>query len=443
MNGKTLLIAGVVAVVVTGAAVVATRKEAAAHAPVKTSSVKAGAANGKELLFPALKDKINDIAKVQIEDHTTSSTLVKVGDSWGLEQKSGFPAKFGQARELVLKLSSLEKLEKKTSNKESFSRIDLEDITAKDAKSKQVTLWDDKGTKLGSVILGKINYGNTQDATTQFVRVPGENQTWLAKGQIFADAENRSWLESELVAVPADRIQSAVIEHAVATDRVEALRSRPDEKSLNLITVPEGRTPDDASKIQSLTNSLQGVRFDDVVKTETLKLDSAQPTVATFTTFDGLVVKASTYKLDGKDYTTIAASVSDARIAEENKVRTEKAQVDYKAALALQEEEAKNKPTDATPAATPTPVPEPKPELVDVKKVQEEADKINKKHGGWAFVLPSYVLDRFTRKNDYFLKEVKAEDLAGPQKEAGANPAEPTPVADAPPDVPVEFKPGT
>ena len=82
-------------------------------------------------------------------------------------------------------LADLRLLEAKTDQADRHARLEVEDITAKDAKSRQVTLAGADGKPLADLIVGKQNYTSDLNGLRGvYVRKPGNAQAWLAQGSV-------------------------------------------------------------------------------------------------------------------------------------------------------------------------------------------------------------------------------------------------------------------
>lgn len=428
MNRKALIGLGAAALIIAVMAVM-TANKSSDTAPSSSATTVAK----DEAVLPDLKKHINDVAKIHVEDASTSLTLVKTGDRWGLEEKYNYPVKFDQVRKLVMDISELKKSEEKSSNESSYGRMEVEDV-AKGAKSREVTMYDSGGKKIGGVILGK-NYfpPGGGDKQHQFVRVSGDKKSWLAEGSatVYTDAQN--WLDSELFTVPNNRVNRVVVQHSEG-ENVTVSKAAESDANYKLETIPDGREIASEGRANELAGALSGLRFDEVVPASTIDTATAKPSVTMkLETFDGLTVEAKTFEKDKKKYVSFHADVMQEAIDKENERRRAQAESDRAAAQAEQDaaaeaakKDAENKDGEASPTATviPTPPSTPiatvPPELVDPAKIKEEADKINTQVSPWLFVLPAGTQDRLSRKNEFYLKALPKPEETGPPKPEGA-----------------------
>ena len=88
---------------------------------------------------------------------------------------------------MLLGLADLSLVEAKTERAELFSRIGLDDPS--NGKSTLVPVQDRSGANVGELILGKRKFdrlGGGNDGV--YVRKPGADRTWLARGTVEATA---------------------------------------------------------------------------------------------------------------------------------------------------------------------------------------------------------------------------------------------------------------
>src|SRR3954470_7827644 len=117
MKNKSLLIVAFVAAVAAASAavVISSRsgRESARSAPPTAA----------QPLFPGLRDKVNDVAKLKLKRGTVDVTLAKSqGDkpAWVVESKGGYPADFEMIRRAIGGLAQADVVETKTSKPEFY-----------------------------------------------------------------------------------------------------------------------------------------------------------------------------------------------------------------------------------------------------------------------------------------------------------------------------------
>lgn len=345
-------------------------------------------------VVPALRDHVNDVDKIVITgaDSKPVVTLTRGANGWSIAEKNGFPADTGKLRELLLKLADAQILEQKTSNKDKYASLGVEDVSAKDAKGVEVELGGlQKPVKL---IIGNSNqHGGT------FVRRDGEAESWLASGSLVVDKKTENWLRKDLADIAATRISSVDITRPDGKI-VRLAKTAEGDANFKLADIPKGREAGSDYAINGPASTLGGLKFEDAVPAKDAP-PAEKPLKARFATFDGLIVDVTAWEKDGKDYAQFAASEDETAAA---------AHIDAEQAKA--KEAAAAKPADAkeTPAADPA-----KDRDAKLAALRKDVDDLNARFKDWTFVLPPYKYAAINKAPDDFLKPL--EDKKAAKKE--------------------------
>lgn len=336
----------------------------------------------KEPLYPELVSMIKDINLIEIKSHDDTTVLAAKGDQWVLKNRGGYPAIFNRIKPLVLAISELEIREAKTSNPEWYSRLQVEDVTAEKAKSRQITLLDAKGDIIASLLVGKERVNRSDGRIDSlYVRKAGEQQSYLVKGDILVSADPTDWLDNQLIDLASDRLQSILIDHG--NDKtVRASRSDKDEINYQLENIPSGFKLKSQTTVNGLASAVEALRFDDVKSSENFTWP--EKTLKTvYKTFDGLIANVRSTKIDDKVWAAFSFEFagSDAAGAQSDKP----------------EEEAKQ----------PT--------------VQEQVKQLNAITAAWVYALPAYKGEMLTRSMDDFIIEEgqESEEVKAPEAAPG------------------------
>ena len=125
MQPKTLKTLGFVTIVVAVAAgVVSTMNRGGTSEAAETESGP---------LFPGLRDRINDVARIEVANKDGAFAVAREDGQWGIPDKGGFPVDFTKVKEVVLAVSKLDKVEKKTRNPELYERLGVDPGVTTDA----------------------------------------------------------------------------------------------------------------------------------------------------------------------------------------------------------------------------------------------------------------------------------------------------------------------
>jgi hypothetical protein len=286
---------------------------AAGYAVLSESRIQAPKAAGGAPVFGSLLARANDVQTATIASASGKFTIAHKGDGWVLVEKDGYPVAADKLRQLVAGLADLRLLEAKTDQPDRHARLEVEDITAKDAKSKQVTLAGADGKPLADLIVGKQNYtADLNGLHGVYVRRPGEAQAWLAQGSVEVPTAATDWIDRTVVDLGADKIQRLQFEPtgAPAVTVSKADKAAPD---YTLAPLPEGKSAD-PDAVKRLTQVFAAVSLDDVrADKDTDKAVKAGTAEAG--TFDGLTLKAELLAMDGGTWLRLKALAADGSAA--------------------------------------------------------------------------------------------------------------------------------
>ena len=369
MKQTTLIAIVAVAALAVGAAVYTTQHKNAERATEQG----AGAA-----MFPDLASRAGAATSISIDHQGQTLTFLKESGlkesgRWVLQQSDGYAADGGKLNGLIAHLIQARKVEAKTVRPENYPLIQVEDPDADNAKSVLITLTDDTGQSLASLILGKPGQQLGPNRPTAYARIPGEAQAWLLETTLSVDTEAKDWLATTLTNVDMKRIARVRV-LPVEDGEVIAERERPADPDLALRTVPAGKEPRGKYTINQLGFTFETLSFDAVRK------DAGEPatTRTVVETFDGLRIVAAQIDIDGAPWWRFTAEADVAPVAPG----------DGDTAL---------KPADA---------------------VAEELKSIRAATEGWLFRLPDYKNRQLTAKLSDLVKDIEPVEPAAPESGA-------------------------
>lgn len=367
-------------------------------------------------LAPGLRDHLNDVDKIVVTGagDKTIATLTRGKDGWGVAEKGGFPVDTGKLREFLFKLADAKQVEQKTANKDKYAALGVEDVSAKDAKGVQVEL-DGLAQPLKLI----VGTPSTRGGGT-YVRRAGDAQSWLASGSLTLEKNAADWLKKDLADIAADRVQSVTLEHADGTP-VHVAKSAAGDANFVLADIPKGREAGAEYSINGPASALAGLRFDDVLPAK----DAApadKPLKARYALFDGLVIEATAWEQDGKDYAQFVASLDATQADKGIAAAQEKAKSEFEAASAAKPDAArdataadtaKDKTTAAAPPIKPLALSDPVKDRENrMAALNRQVADLNAHFSGWTFVLPSYKYAAMNKSMDDMLKPLEAKKPA-------------------------------
>jgi hypothetical protein len=284
-------------------------------------------------LWPALAGELDTVTTLSVLKGGTapSVTVQKQGQDWTVAERANYPADVSKLRTLLLALSETKIREEKTSNPASYSIIGVEDPTKPGATGAQIDLTAKDGKH--GVIVGKSVAGGN------FVRRAGENTSYVVEPGITFEAEPRYWIDTRLLDIASDKIQSTEFKPATgpayAVRRVVEPSKAPDAKGADakaaaapasppplpqpkfvLEGVPGGRLAADQQTLAPAPNFLSNLAIEDVSKAG--DIDFSKPMVVTVTLADGGVITLTGVAVGDKRWIQVAAPKDTALSAKAN-----------------------------------------------------------------------------------------------------------------------------
>ena len=165
------------------------------------------------------------------------------------------------------------------------------------------------GKPILSVIVGHRRMRTQGNVPEQvYVRLPGDNQSWLAEGSLQADADPQVWLDRDVM-----NISHTLITKVVSTKDGATIELTRDGDKLK-VTQPAEYPKLEDYKIDDVVRALESLTFQDVKPDKEPIGDKIGEAV--LTTSDGLVITVTVNHLDKDSWTRIAVTAPDRNKAE-------------------------------------------------------------------------------------------------------------------------------
>ena len=324
--------------------------------------------------LPTLASEMNSVTSLSVlkGSPTPVVTIHKQGEQWTVAERANYPADVAKLRKLLLALSEAKIREEKTSDPANYSVIGVEDPTKPGATGTQIELIAKAGKQ--DVIVGKpVEQGN-------FVRRVGEKSSYIVEPGISLEAEPRYWIDTRLLDISADKIQSIQFKPETGPGytvrRVTEPAPKPDEgkkSAPNAATapatadapaapaaeasskfvlegVPSGRQAADSNALAPSPTAFSNLNDDDVSALG--DIDFSKPSTVTLTLSDGSVITLIGAAVGEKRWIQVAAPKSPVLSAKANGRAFEIASYRYDQIFKPLEQLLVPKPA---PAAKPTP----------------------------------------------------------------------------------------
>ena len=255
---------------------------------------------GKNFL-PELATHVNEATALAITKGTESIELERRGDDWVVSSKGGYPAKFEAVRSLLISLARLEDAEPRTSRADRLGELMLSD--SGDTAGTHVTVKGKDGTQLADLVVGKARW---QPSQAVYLRHAGEDQAYLLEGNVRAQPQPTTWLDTSIVRWPAVDVAGLTIEGDVT-----ARLGRDGTHAIVLEEgLPEGRALKTPSPFNALFGALARLDFADVAPAS--ETPGTLLRTLTFTTADGGAIVLHLFKDDAdKTWARLEAKASE------------------------------------------------------------------------------------------------------------------------------------
>ena len=396
MNTRSLyILAGVTAAVAALAAVTLRHGE---------SSVKGAPAAGK--LFPSLAASINDAATLELKKKDGVTTLSRSTEGWGLVEKSGYPVDMAAVRKTLIALTELSANEARTEDPKLYSKLGVEDPDAEASTSTLVTVKDEGGQELASVIVGKEHASRSFSGGRQvYVRKPGEAQSWLATGDLSLKESGADWLDKKILEVKRERVRSVEIRHADGEVLVVD-RDKPETKDFTLHEVPEGKELTYPSAPTSVADALGYLNLEDVLPADGMDMKEGTSATSKFSCFDGLTVTVTTKTVGEKTYARFEASYEKPPESAGPPAPADAAPASADAGNQEPKPAGEGEEGAGTEEA---PKPDEPPKAKSAEEVQKEVSELNARLSKWVYQIPAYNRSSFEKKKTELLKDKGSE----------------------------------
>jgi hypothetical protein len=279
-----------------------------ATTPAEQRAVDAG-----QLMFPGLAPKLKDATKIEVVHQGKPMTIALLNGQWGLTDRGGYRVQETKLRGMLTALTELRLVEPRTSDPTEFSRLGVEDPAAPGSNANLLRVLDASGKPMVEVIVGHRRVRTQGNVPEQvYVRRPGDNQAWLAEGNLEVDSDPQLWLDRDIM-----NIDHAQIAKVVSTRGDQTLAFTRDGDKLAL-TTPADHPKLDDYKLDDVDRALELLTFQEVKPATEPAGDEAGHAV--FTTSDGLVVTATVFHADKDLWARFTVTGADKSKAEADRL---------------------------------------------------------------------------------------------------------------------------
>ena len=361
---------------------------------------------------------VNDVAKITVKTAEQSATLTRNSGKWVVASHHNYHAKFTQIHDFLKKMLDLKLMQNVNAGPSHHGRLELLTPENKEGGGKLVTFYDDGGTELASIIIGKEHmkkppagqpagpFGGGGYPDGRFVINPGSGTVALVSETFTSISDDAmSWLNKDFLKVA--KIKKG--EASKGGDVVFSLSRETESGTLALAgDVPEGKELDTA-KVGNVDRAFSYANYAAVAGPKDMD-------VAKFAFEEGTKYHCETFESFKYDV-EIGAKITEGEHNGKYPVRI---------AVQYSEPAIAAGPEGETPEAKAKREAEHKKNTADQwKKFKDESERFH----GWTFVCDEHTIEEVLYTRDNFFKDIEKEE-----PEAGDAPA--TPAGGPPPPPP-------
>jgi hypothetical protein len=230
----------------------------ATAAVLRTSAPTIASDRRGERVLPGLVEKANGITAITVRGDDGTLTLARNDDRF-VAATSGYPVKTDPVRDLVASSAELTYEEARTSDPARYVDLGLADPGAAKGAGKEIIFGSASG-ELADFVVGNRDTTVGGAAGGEFVRVKGQPQTFLVRGDVRMPAMRADWFIPVDLDVKRSEIKKAELVGG-GRDTVTASEEKPGQ--LKLDNVPEKRTADEF-KVSRMATLVESFTFQDV-----------------------------------------------------------------------------------------------------------------------------------------------------------------------------------
>jgi hypothetical protein len=206
-------------------------------------------------VLPELFSNAGSLDHIKIE--SGGNTLLveshKEGDKWVIDNLGNYDADTAKLSSLIKALKNARKVEEKTAKPANFHHLGLRDVSEEHSKAVLVSV-------SGAGKDYKLLVGNSAKAGTgQYVRLNGQNQTWLINLAIDKPEKAEDWVNTKLFDFTVDDIQSVSLSGKYQYDLSKADKEKT---NFTLDSVPATHKLKYDSIVDAVPRNLSGLKFE-------------------------------------------------------------------------------------------------------------------------------------------------------------------------------------
>lgn len=349
-------------------------------------------------VFPGLSDRLDRLQAFRLSAKEPLLTIERGGEegTFVVRERHGYPADLGKLRGYLLRLSEARLLEPKTSNPERFGELGLAEPDAAEGAATRLELVFSDGEQ--SILIGRYN----GQGSGTFIRRAGENQSWLASGDLTLEREPARWIARDLIDVTSAKVKRLELKRPDG-ESIRAAKSKEEDAHFTVENLPAGRELSGEWAPSGLAGLLSSLQADDVLPAAEHPVPE-DALALSYETFDGRRFAMRLWKKDDAHFLTISAEL----LPEEALAATSPAGAEA-ATEASDEAEEKPAQPEGEKSAAPANEAEEKASAEQQEKPTREAlarevERFNARVKDWVYRIPAWKFSAVDKRMEDLLK---------------------------------------
>jgi hypothetical protein len=158
---------------------------------------------------------MNEVSEIRIFALDGSVTLAKGDLKWGVKERNGYPANFMDITSLVKKVAALKKGRSFKAEPEALSRLSLQPMENKEAKSEEkathLIFTSAKGDVLADLFIGKERTGSGGNGGQYVIKAKSDEIVLVDKEFKFLNKAPEEWIDKDLFKIEPENIRSVYL----------------------------------------------------------------------------------------------------------------------------------------------------------------------------------------------------------------------------------------
>lgn len=359
-----------------------------------------------EPLFPQLLSRVNDVNEVVVETKEQTVTLLRGENAWSVKEKAGYRADVEKVKRMLIGLAELKILEPKTKNPELYDKLGLQDKEQEESLSTMVTVQTPNDPEAALVILGNQRPAKGNPRMSEiYARKPEDPQSWLVIGNLPLEKVPGEWLDKEITALTTRRVHRVTVSHP-SGETLLLSKEKPEDLDFQLDSIPTGFKVASQFNLNNVVGTLVQLSLENVKKEQEVDFEDHSGVRAVLETFDGLRLHMQTAKQEDKIFGKFSAEYDPALVRPQDVAPSTEQSETVPSPDIAQVEKTSDSLEGKEPEEEQGELPLKEDSIVKKpEEVQEEIEAFNQRVKGWAYELPTFRVESFSKSKKDLLEK--------------------------------------